>query len=161
MFSSILVPVDGTEPSDKALTFALGLAATQNAEVFLCHVPVRSKVNELGARIPFSRSAAESHWDDALRVGQSILDAARYRADEFGVRAKAGLGAGSPADGIIEVAEREGVDLIVMGSHGYEGPIRTLISSTTEAVIRRAPVPVVVIGPDAAWVDVCETASCS
>jgi nucleotide-binding universal stress UspA family protein len=148
MFSTILVPLDGTEPSDKALTFALGLAVAQNSDLWLFHVPVRSRVNEIGARIPFSREVAASHWDDALYAGRSMLDVACSRAQEFGVPVKTALGAGAPADAIVELAERESVDLIVMGAHGYD------------AVIRRAPVPVVVVGPDAAWLDAIEPATC-
>jgi nucleotide-binding universal stress UspA family protein len=153
MFRSILVPVDAGEASEKALTFALDLAAAQRADVWICHTPVRSTASRIGSHIPFSRDAAETQWDDALRSGRAILDVARDRADEYGVRAKTALGAGLPADAIVEFAERESVDLIVMGSNGNEGPMRGLVSSTTDAVIRRAPVPVVVVGPDAAWLE--------
>lgn len=153
MFRSILVPVDAGEASEKALTFALDLAAAQRADVWICHIPVRSTASRIGSHIPFSRDAAETQWDDALRSGRAILDVARDRADEYGVRAKTALGAGLPADAIVEFAERESVDLIVMGSNGNEGPMRGLVSSTTDAVIRRAPVPVVVVGPDAAWLE--------
>jgi nucleotide-binding universal stress UspA family protein len=38
-----------------------------------------------------------------------------------------------------------------MGSHGYEGPVRALVASTAETVIRRAPVPVIVVGPNSGW----------
>ncbi|HKU66810.1 MAG TPA: universal stress protein [Candidatus Baltobacteraceae bacterium] len=144
MLNTILVAVDGSEPSEKALSFALGLAVAQNAQLWLCHVPVRSKVNEIGARIPFSRDAAQWQWDDALSAGRSILDAARERAQEFGVPTKTALGAGSPSDAIVQFAERESADIIVMGSNG------------SDAVIRRAPVPVVVVGPDASWFDELE-----
>ncbi len=87
MFKSILVPIDGSEPSEKALTFALELASSLRANVRFCHVPVRSMVNELGAQIPLSRGIVESQWEDAQRTGQAILDAARYRAEEYGIRA--------------------------------------------------------------------------
>jgi nucleotide-binding universal stress UspA family protein len=151
MFKTILVPVDGSEPSEKALTFALDLAASQKADVRFCHVPIRSKAHELGAHIPLSREVVGSQWDDVQQAGRTILDAARYRAQELGLRAETALHSGSPADAIIELADRDGVDLIIMGSHGYEGPFRALVSSTAETVIRRAPVPVIVVGPNSSW----------
>jgi nucleotide-binding universal stress UspA family protein len=151
MFKTILVPVDGSEPSEKALAFALELAASQKADLRFCHVPLRSRASELGARIPISREVLDSQWDDVQRAGRAILDAARYRAEEMGVRAETALRSGSPVDAIAELADRDGVDLIIMGSHGYEGPMRTLVSSTAEAVIRRAPVPVIVVGPRSRW----------
>lgn len=135
MFKTILVPVDGSEPSEKALNFALDVAASQNAGVHLCHVPVRSK----------------AQWDDIQQAGRAILEAARYRAQASGVRAETSLRSGSPADAIVELAEGDGVDLIIMGSHGYEGPVRALASSTSETVIQRAPVPVIVLGPNSSW----------
>lgn len=151
MFKNILVPVDGSEPSEKALTFALNLAATQKAGVRFCHVPVRSKAHELGARIPLSRDVFGSQWDDVQQAGRAILDAARYRAQELGVIADTTMRSGSPADAIVELAESDGVDLIIMGSHGYEGPVRALVSGTAEAVIRHAPVPVIIVGPNSSW----------
>lgn len=151
MFKKILVPVDGSEPSVKALTFALELAAWQKSGVRFCHIPIRSKAHEIAEHVPFSREAAGSQWDDVQQSGRAILDAARYRAQELGVTAETSMHAGSPADAIVELAARDGVDLIVMGSHGYEGPVRAVVSSTAETVIRRASVPVIVVGPKAVW----------
>jgi nucleotide-binding universal stress UspA family protein len=143
--------VDGSEPSEKALTFALDLAASQKADIRFCHVPVRSKAHEIGAHIPLSRDVIGSQWDDVQQTGRAILDAARYRAQELGVRAETAMRSGSATDAILELAERDGVDLIVMGSHGYGGPVRALVASTAETVIRRAPVPVIVVGPNSGW----------
>jgi nucleotide-binding universal stress UspA family protein len=98
-----------------------------------------------------SREVVGSQWDDVQQAGRAILDAARYRAEELGVKAETALRSGSPADAIIELADRDDVDLIIMGSHGYEGPVRALVSSTAETVIRRAPVPVIVVGPNSNW----------
>ncbi len=151
MFNTILVPVDGSEPSEKALTFALNLAAWQKADVRFCHVPVRSKAHELGTHIPLSRELIGAQWDDVQQAGRAILDAARYRAQEMGVTAETALRSGSPADAIVELADCDGVDLIIMGSHGHEGPLRALVSSTAETVIRRSPVPVIVVGPNSTW----------
>ncbi len=149
MFKKILVPVDGSEPSEKALAYALDLASSEGAELCFCHVPMRTMADELGSRIPLSRGLAESRQDDARKTGQAILDAARYRAQERGIKATTGLGSGTPADAIVELAGRDGIDLIVMGSHGYEPPVRTFVSSTAETVFRRASVPVLILGSHA------------
>ncbi len=61
------------------------------------------------------------------------------------------LRSGTPADAIVRLAEQDGVDLIVMGSHGYEGPMRAVLSSTAETVLRGATVPVLIVGANAVW----------
>jgi nucleotide-binding universal stress UspA family protein len=142
MFHTILVPVDGSKPSEKAVNLALQLALTQNGEVWFCHVPVLT--SEIGMSAPSTRYVA-LQWDDAIRAGRAILDAARARADKLAVPCKTALGAGLPADGILEVAEHERVGVIVMGRGDFARGKRT--RTTTEAVIDDAPVPVVVVGP--------------
>jgi nucleotide-binding universal stress UspA family protein len=52
---------------------------------------------------------------------------------------------GKPADEIVRCAEEEGVDMIVMGTHGRRGLSRLLMGSVSEAVVRRAPCPVLTI----------------
>ena len=54
---------------------------------------------------------------------------------------------GSPADKIVETAKKEGVDLIIMGTHGRKGLERAIFGSVCDKVVRNAPCPVVTINP--------------
>ncbi len=148
MFKKILVPVDGSDPSEKAVTFALELAISQNAQLRFCHVPARVQPRELGSRVPFSRGLAELQWGDARETGLAILDAARSRAEGRGVEVETILHTGTPADAIVDIAERDEVDLIVMGSraHASASPSSASVAAN---VLRRAPVPVLVVGGNA------------
>jgi nucleotide-binding universal stress UspA family protein len=53
--------------------------------------------------------------------------------------------AGDPADAIIRTVESDGADMIVMGTHGRRGISRLLMGSVAEAVVRRAPCPVLTV----------------
>jgi nucleotide-binding universal stress UspA family protein len=59
------------------------------------------------------------------------------------------LRSSEPAKALVEAAERLGVDAIVMASHGRSGLARTLLGSVSEAVLRHAHEPVVVVRPPA------------
>jgi len=52
---------------------------------------------------------------------------------------------GDPADGIVSLAEKEGVDLIVMSTHGRSGLMHMLMGSVAESIVRRAPCPVLTL----------------
>ncbi len=54
---------------------------------------------------------------------------------------------GDPAEEIMRYAETEGVDLIVMGTHGRKGLERIIFGSVAEQVVKNAPVPVLVVNP--------------
>ena len=57
------------------------------------------------------------------------------------------ISVGDPADEIISYIKNEGVDLVIMGTHGRRGVKRTFLGSVANEVITRSPVPVVVINP--------------
>ncbi len=57
---------------------------------------------------------------------------------------------GAPADKILELAKKEGINLIIMGTHGRKGLERTIFGSVAEKIVRTAPCPVVTIRPEKA-----------
>jgi nucleotide-binding universal stress UspA family protein/dienelactone hydrolase len=75
----------------------------------------------------------------------ALLKAERWADGPIAYR----IGEGDAADVILDLAEREGCDLIVMGTHGRNGLRRAVIGSVAEAVVRRASCPVLTIRPDA------------
>lgn len=136
---SILVPIDGSEPSESALEYALD--TFEDDAITLIHVidpnePVYGEV---------SMSGYSDEWFEYAKkdVAKTIFEDARELAD--GAEFETALEVGSPAREIVTYAEEHDVDQIVIGSHGRSGVTRILLGSVSESVVRRSPVPVTVV----------------
>jgi nucleotide-binding universal stress UspA family protein len=140
MYKRILVPLDGSQTSAAALKEALKLAKEQGARLCLTHVYERIKHVVTEGVIDLTPALR--------RQGEQLLAEAASRARKAGVKATAALvDAGSrrvPA-AIVEQAEKENSDLIVMGTHGRRGFERLILGSVAEGVTRRATVPVLLL----------------
>jgi len=85
-------------------------------------------------------------WHDRAEAhAEDVFESARAMAEEYGRHVQTALEFGDPDDVILEYADDHDVDRIVMGSHCRAGAERFLLGSVAETVVRRAPVPVVVV----------------
>jgi len=141
---TILVPVDFTETSDKALDFAIDLATKLEASVTVMHayeIPV----------IGFPDGALVATVDIATRIqeaAQKGLEASVAQRKDRGVPISSVLRDGVAWEEIRAVAEETHADLIVIGTHGRRGIARALLGSVAENVIRTVKTPVLTIhGP--------------
>jgi len=140
MYDDILVPVDGSDCSFAALERAEDLAATYGATLHVVSVAdVRTTFGDSptdfdpGQVVDFARKRAQMAVDDAVdRVGGDL-------------EVREEVVAGIPAEDIVEYANAEGIDMIVMGTHGRSGLNRVLLGSVTERVVRTSPVPVLTV----------------
>jgi nucleotide-binding universal stress UspA family protein len=135
---SILVPVDGSPESSRALAFAV--EEWPDASVTLLHVidPVDAGYSGTGG-IP---SGAEQWYENAKAQSADLFE--RLAADfdrEFETQTEVGR----PASTIVEFTEEGRFDHLVMGSHGRKGVSRILLGSVAESVVRNSPVPVTVV----------------
>lgn len=145
MYKRILIPVDGSHTSNKALTAALQLARDASAQVRLIHV-----VDELAYLSGYEAYAAYSAEliEVAQKVGKKILDDAMAIAQAAGVEAdqvlfeKFGEHLGET---VADAAKRWNADLIVVGTHGRRGIGRMFLGSGAEQIIRLAPVHILVV----------------
>lgn len=147
LFSRILVGIDGSEPSDKALAFAARLTHEHAGSLVLCHavnwMPLVAQVESTGALID------PTPLIDGLREqGESLLVRAAQTTQHFGIQAERFVFEGDPAESILRVAAEQACGLIVMGTHGRTGLGRLLIGSTAEAVLRGSTIPVLTVRPD-------------
>ena len=140
----IMVPVDGSATSNKALAAALDLARDNSATVRLLHCI------EVGAFV-----AGFDYSGQAMLVmretGEKILEQALVAATSGGVDADVKLVDRLDqrlGDAVAEAARAWPADLIVLGTHGRHGVGRVLLGSGAEQIIRLAPVPVLVIRGD-------------
>jgi nucleotide-binding universal stress UspA family protein len=146
MWKTILVPHDFSAGAGRATALAHDLARVHGAALVLLHVA------ELPALVGPDASIVPDEGGAPISVGTYALSAANSRltelAAEYGqggvtIRTEAVLG--HAAAEIVSVAERLGVDAIVMGTHGRQGVARALLGSVAARVVRHAAVPVVTI----------------
>lgn len=141
---NILVATDFSEASDAALTYGRTLARTFGATLHVMHVTENVYLQAFGseAYIP-SVPDLQLDVDEAARkqLDQLVID-----SDNSGPATRKVLRtASSPARTIIEYAGAEGIDLIVMGTHGRSGVAHLLMGSVAERVVRAAPCPVLTV----------------
>lgn len=144
MYSTILVPLDGSPLGERALPVALALARRSRSRVELVHVhrPVASSANA-----PMYDNRLDDEVEQRTRERISAITESLVR-DE-GVTATAVFLRGNVASALDEhAAARGGVDLIVMTTHGRGGFSRFWLGSIADALIRRTSVPLLLVRPD-------------
>ncbi len=146
MYQRILVPVDGTDLSRRAIATAVELARRCGAQVVGLHVVPRYPVSyfEGGDNVdPDEVARIEKQWADQ---GQVLADEVRTAAAAAGVPAVA-LTQRSDLVGetIVACVGKHACDLVVMASHGRRGLQRLLLGSETQHVLTHSTVPVLVV----------------
>lgn len=143
-FKNILFPTDFTEASNGALPYALAIAKAYGSKIFVTH----AVAPEPPLTIPLEPIPLEMdpQWDMARERLNQFLDSSPVRDTvREGV-----LEQGNLWVVLDDVIHRHAIDLIVLGSHGRHGLKKLVLGSSAEQVFRRAPCPVMTIGPDAA-----------
>ena len=138
----ILVPVDFSEHSQKALRYALAFATQFGAEVTLIHV-VEQMVYPGDWMYP---PLAVTDFAEEKR-GQMIE---RLRALDAGsgVKTQHVVRLGRAWQEVIEIAQELKTDLIILATHGYTGLKHALLGSVAEKIVRHAPCPVLSVRPE-------------
>lgn len=141
LFKKILVPIDGSKTSDKALDYALRLAHDGKGQVRLVHC-----IDELSFLGSHEYSGelmqiARENGNRILQTGTATAKAMGVAADHVLIdRVAQRLG-----DSVADAAGDWGADLIVIGTHGRRGIGRVLLGSGSEQIMRLSPVPVLMI----------------
>ncbi len=145
----ILVPTDLSELSEVGVRYALEMAASQGAEVVVFHVAhFRDVVRQRGYE-----TSLQVHYETV----EELLDDCKQRVAKFlqerfsdltqKVKVQEDADFGDAYESIVKKAEEEGVDMIIMSTHGRTGVSHMLIGSVTEQVVRRASCPVLSVRP--------------
>jgi nucleotide-binding universal stress UspA family protein len=138
---TVLVPVDGSDPSDVALEYALDQFA--DAELLALNM-----IDPVDGATTWGPGSADDWLASAKDRAEEVLADATDRADDAGRDLATDRTVGRPARTVVEYAEEHDVDHIVIGSHGREGISRVLLGSVAETVVRRSSVPVTVARRD-------------
>jgi nucleotide-binding universal stress UspA family protein len=136
----ILTAVDFSDTSDKAFDYALSFARVFGAEVIALHV--------LEDPIVYAPTTGQAWRDEFERTAQERLDAVLNKHTCEGVDVRGVLAQGTPFFEIINAANSENCDLIILGSHGHGAIEHLLLGSVAEKVVRKAKRPVLVVRPD-------------
>jgi nucleotide-binding universal stress UspA family protein len=134
----ILYPTDFSTTGQTALEMATSLARDRGATLVIMHVeepPMAYGGGELYYGID------EPNREELQRMLAEVLPS------DPDVPCEHRLMIGSPARAIVEMAEREEVELIVMATHGRTGLLRVLMGSVAEEVVRKAKCPVLTVKP--------------
>ncbi|HET7149273.1 MAG TPA: universal stress protein [Candidatus Nitrosopolaris sp.] len=153
-FARILLPIDGSEPSMKAGDYAIAVARRKgennNAELIALHV-IHSEIKHVYSTYSFGGSINQNSIDgiieDAKKKAQRWFDKVQEEADENNIklRREITVNSRSVVGAVVDYAEHEGVDLIVIGSRGLSGFNKLLLGSTASGVITYAHCPVLVV----------------
>jgi len=137
----ILIPVDGSDHSQRAVKQVLDLAASGAAlEIFLLNVqlPIASG----HARMFVTQDDVDAYHREE---GLAALAGARALLDGTGLPCTHHIAVGRVAETIVRFARERGVDKIVMGTHGRGGLLEVLMGSVAREVLRDATVPVLLV----------------
>jgi len=138
---NILVPLDFSPCSKKALAYALPFARQLGATITLAHVLQIAPVNGIEfAELDFA--AIEARARKACEEELQTLAEEKIR-EGFDVRMQ--MGSGRAWAEIVEIAKKQKTDLIIISTHGHTGLKHVLLGSTAENVVRHAPCPVLVV----------------
>ena len=139
MYKKILVPTDGSDFARNAQLHALFLAKVSGAEIIALSVSENHFINGISIN------------EEIEQINQILTDRCKNDLKEFedmnedGIKISSVIKEGSPAKIILEVAEEEGADLIVIGSSGKSGFDRFILGSVSDKVVNAAKCPVLVV----------------
>ena len=137
--TTILHPTDFSENSEFAFRLACALARDYKARLVLLHVLPPPMVLYAGGPVPAETWPTSEQAEEKLR---------QLEGQAHSVRVESQVLEGDPVDMILRAAEETASDVIVMGTHGRTALARLLMGSVAEAVLRKAPCPVLTAKPD-------------
>lgn len=139
----ILCPVDFFEASAKAYDYAYSLALRYGAKLYVEHV-----IDLMASAYPYYKipdlAANSIYWDMSKGADERLCKMVKDHAAD-GIQAEMVVHKGFVPDSILDFAQNQHADLIVMGTHGRRGLDRLAMGSVTEHVLRRAPCPVLAV----------------
>jgi nucleotide-binding universal stress UspA family protein len=137
----ILVPVDFSDPSQKALRYAVSFAKQFHASLYCLHITeIPYATGEMGIN-----SVMENYTEQLREQRQAQMEELLRKEIPETIPSKSEIIPGTPYHEIVRVADENNIDLIVVSTHGKSGLSRILLGSTVERVVRHAPCPVLVV----------------
>lgn len=143
MYDEILVPTDGSEAVETAIEHAFDLAATYDATIHALYV-----VDDTYGGAGLMGVDAQDTVSELRTMGEEEVDTIATRGEDRGLTVETAVNEGLPHEGILDYADDNGIDLLVMSSRGRSGVSRFVFGSVTERVVRLSDRPVLVVSRD-------------
>ena len=139
MYTKILVGTDGSDTAAEAVRQAATLARTLGAELIVLHgAKTTSSAPDVGFAVPALDIEA------IRKAGQRILEEAAVAVGPD-LKVRTMMREGDPAEAILDVAEEESADLIIVGNKGMRGAKRFLLGSVPNRVAHHAPCSILIV----------------
>ena len=141
-YNNILIPLDGSESSHRAVQVATNLASVGKSNLLLFAVvePITSQLEGYAEFV----SGADLYEQIRTEL-QAMLDEEAEQLAAHGYLVSTKITEGFANEAIVEACEREEIDLVVMTTHGRKGMAHWFMGSVTEKVVRCAPCSVLVV----------------
>ena len=144
MFNKILIPVDGSEGSWRALENAVAIGEKFGAELVVATV-IQPYNNATLLSVPLDTKTVTEGSKELEKVGDKVLQMAAERLIDYKCKVNYCLEIGHPSERIIALAKKEKVEAIVIGSRGLSGIAEFFLGSVSSKVSQYADVPVLIV----------------
>jgi nucleotide-binding universal stress UspA family protein len=142
MNENILIATDGSEEADRAVNYGIDLAEEFDARVHALYVV------ETEATYILTVSLSDNQMEEYKDYGEETVTGLVERAKDRGLEGTGVVKTGAVADEIVEYAEENDIETIVMGRQGRGSTLDKYIGGTAEQVMRTTNVPVITVGQD-------------
>lgn len=152
LFKKILVAVDGSDPSNRAIDYALEISSKWSAKLIILVVVPKTTIpifpdQGMGSASILAYGELERYEDRMKEIYQNVLNDAlrKVKSKNKDLEVESILKEGRPSSIIVDVAEKNGVDLIVIGSRGVGGITGWILGSTSRKVVDSCTKPILIV----------------
>lgn len=148
IFKKIMIATDGSECSKKAVNKGIEFAQLSGGTVYAVYVVTTAYISTLDGSY-FSSIDMYPYWKaihEALnKQGHQAVDYVKELGDKMSINVKSIILEGNPSEELIQYAEKENMDIVIMGTVGRTGLDRMILGSVAGNVVRHSKVPVMVV----------------
>ena len=141
----ILFPVDFTQNSSKLLPYVLSISDKYDSTIYLLNVV--EDLSKWGSGFHIPQLYQKQYQEEALKGAKKSMDKICDEQLKTCPNFQRMIVSGDPVQEVLKTIENEGIDLVVMGTHGRKGLEHTIFGSVAENVVKKSSIPVLVINP--------------
>jgi nucleotide-binding universal stress UspA family protein len=139
----ILFPCDFTENAQKILPYVMSMAEKYNSQVYILYV---DELQEWGGHF-IPHASLDKLREEAMNTAEQAMDKICDEKLKSCPSFQRKIVSGDAATEILKTVESEGIDMVVMGTHGRKGLDHAIFGSVAENVVKKSTVPVLVVNP--------------
>lgn len=144
MFQKILIPVDGSEGSWRALNTAVEIGKKFGSELLVVNV-IQPYNNAALLAVPLDHATVSQGNSELEKIGDKVLEMAHERLAGYEYKTEYCLEIGHPSERIIALAKKSKADAIIIGSRGLSGIAEFFLGSVSSKVSQYASIPVLIV----------------